>query len=467
MQNEKTVEVTEVVDSAKFIGLPLGITCLTVLMMLVDGFDLQTMPFVAPALIDEWGLDRSLMGPTLAANQIGMAIGSIALGALADRIGRRASYIICLAFLFVGSLLCAFSTELNHLFWWRILTGIGLGGVTPLAATMISEWTPKRVRNVAVAFAVVAVPTGGMIGAGIAQWIIPTYGWRTIFYIGAALPLFFVFIALFLLPESPRYLATRPAKHPALAKRLNMMLRQNRFDGTEHFVVAEPPRPPANWFVTLFSGRYLATSLLLCAAFLFNTLCLYSFVNWLPTVLKAASFPAMDQLQGSKLFNFGGFFGAVGGAFLIGYVGSRLVGTGLALIGAAAAALVGVAVVAAGGQADFPLLALIFVSGMALNGMQCFLYTVGAHSYPTYIRASGVGTAQTVSRLGGYLSGTFGGIFFSIKPQPPISYFFFAIGIAMLVIVVTFFSLRTHIHANRGGRGDQPLPEPLQKGAAP
>jgi MFS transporter, AAHS family, 4-hydroxybenzoate transporter len=467
MNNDKTVEVTGVVDSAKFFGLPLGITFLTVLMMLVDGFDLQTMPFVAPALVKEWGLDRKFLGPALAANQIGMAIGSVALGVLADRIGRRASYIICLAFLFAGSLLCAYATSLEHLVWWRVLTGIGLGGVTPLAATMISEWTPKRVRNVAVAFAVVAVPTGGMIGAGVAQWIIPTYGWRMIFFIGAALPLLFVFVALFLLPESPRYLAMRPKKHPVLARQLNRILREKRFDGTEQFVVAEPPPPPGNWLATLFGAKYWSTTVLLCLAFLFNTLCLYSFVNWLPTVLSSANFPLQDSLQGSKLFNFGGFFGAVGGAFLIGYVGSRIVGSSLALVGSIAAALVGVTVVTAAGSADAQLLALIFVAGMALNGMQCFLYTVGAHSYPTYIRASGVGTAQTVSRLGGYLSGTLGGVFFALEPRPPVSYFFFAVAAAMLVIVVSFFSLRTHIHGKRGGGGDQSLSEALQKSAAP
>src|SRR5262245_41615766 len=135
--DNKPIEVTEVVDSAKFVGLPLGITFLTVLMMLVDGFDLQTMSFVAPALVTDWGVDRSYLAPVLTGSMIGMAIGSIALGWLGDLIGRRNSYIVCLGFLFAGSLLSAYATNLWELFSWRVLTGIGLGGVTPLAATMI------------------------------------------------------------------------------------------------------------------------------------------------------------------------------------------------------------------------------------------------------------------------------------------------------------------------------------------
>jgi MFS transporter, AAHS family, 4-hydroxybenzoate transporter len=389
----------------------------------------------------------------------------VLLGWLGDRIGRRSSYIVCIAFLFAGSLLSAYSTNLWELFSWRVLTGIGLGGVTPLAATMISEWTPRHARNVAVAFAVVAVPTGGMIGAGVAQWVIPTYGWRTIFYIGAVLPLFFLVIAWFLLPESPRYLALRRDKHPVLARHLNRLLRTKRFDGTETFMVAEPPAAPGNWFTTLLKPPYLSTTLLLWGAFAFNTLCLYAYVNWLPTVLSSIGMPLQDSLQGSKLFNFGGFFGAVGGSVLIGYLGSRIVGSSLAFIGAIATFLVGVVLLSSTGSADAQLLALIFVAGMALNGMQCFLYAVGAHSYPTYIRASGVGCAQTVSRIGGVLSSVVGGAFFAVKPQPPVSYFFYVVGAAILVVVISFFSLRTHIQGGSRARDTQGVAE--AKGATP
>jgi AAHS family 4-hydroxybenzoate transporter-like MFS transporter len=463
--DNKTVEVTGVVDSAKYIGVPLGITFLTVLMMLVDGYDLQTMAFVAPVIIPEWHVSPAYVLWLQSGSMIGMAIGSVALGRLGDVIGRRKSYIWCLAFLFVGSLLSALATNLWELFSWRLLTGIGLGGVTPLAATMITEWTPKHARNVAVAVSIVAVPTGGMVGAGVAQWIIPEYGWRMIFWIGAGLPLVFLAIAMFLLPESPRFLATRPERHSQLARQLNRLLGTQRFDGTEQFVVAEPPAPPGNWFATLLNKTYLSTTLLLWLAFAFNTLCLYSFVNGLPTVLRETGMPLHDSLQGSKLFNFGGMFGAIGGAVLIGYFGSRIVGAGLAFIGAVATFFVGGAVLAAAGHADMQLLLLLIVAGTSLNGMQSFLYTVGAHSYPTYLRAAGVGCAQTVSRIGGVLSTVFAGAFFALDPRPPVSYFFYAVAIGILVVVVSFFSLRTHVAANRTGGGSGGHAVPVESSA--
>ena len=85
--------------------------------------------------------------------------------------------------------------------------------------------------------------------------------------------------------------------------------------------------------------------------------------------------------------------------------------------------------------------------------MQAFVYAVGAHSYPTFIRASGVGTAQTVSRLGGIISGIAGGAYVAMSPRPSVSYYFYVIGAAALIVVISFFSLRTHIQPNRGSGG--------------
>lgn len=453
----KRVDVAEVIDSADFIGLPLRISVLTFFIMLVDGFDLQTMSFVAPALVTDWGVQRSVLGPVLTASMIGMAFGSICLGWLGDRIGRKRSYVVCIAFLFIGSLSSAYAAGLWDLFVYRFITGIGLGGVTPLAATLISEWTAKKVRGLAVACVIVAVPLGGMVGAEVSQWIIPAYGWRAIFLIGAGLPWAFFALAWFLLPESPKYMSQHPAKHAALAKALNRLVKEPRYDGTEQFFVPEdsPPRdvnaPRHSWFATLLKPPYLGTTLLLWVAFSFNTMGLYSFVNWLPTVLTSTGIPLEASLRGSTLFNMGGFFGAVGGAMLIGFLGSRIVGSTLSLIGGLSTLAIGITLMTAVPiSADARLYALICISGMALNGMQAFLYAVGANSYPTAIRASGVGTAQTISRGGGALVTMGGGVFFTTGL--PVSAFFFIVAGIISVVVVSFFSLRTHLRSEKQNR---------------
>jgi MFS transporter, AAHS family, 4-hydroxybenzoate transporter len=449
---KRNVELIETIDSAKFFPMPFGITVLTIFIMLVDGFDLQAIGQVAPKLQEDWNIPAGQLGIVITASMIGMALGSVALGWLGDRIGRKRAYVVCIGFLFVGSMLSAFATGRWEMFAYRLITGIGLGGVTPLAATMISEWTPKHARSMAVTCAIVAVPLGGMLGASVSQWILPAYGWRMMFFIGAGMPLVFVLIASFLLPESPKYLAQRPQLHGRLAQQLNRLFGEKRFDGTENFHMAEPPAPPSNWFLTLLNKQYWSTTLLLWAAFAFNTFLLYSYANYLPLLLRNEGLTLDASLQASKLFNFGGFFGAVGGAVLIGYLGSRIVGSGLALMGAIAAVLIGVTFVSASTDASVQLLTFVCFAGMAANGMQAFLYAVGAHSYPTYIRASGVGTAQTVSRIGGIISGLAGGAYLAMTPRPPVSFFFYVIAGAGIVVVISFFSLRTHIHGRKAGR---------------
>jgi AAHS family 4-hydroxybenzoate transporter-like MFS transporter len=442
------VDVVEVIDSARYFGWPLAITILTILIMLVDGYDLQTMSFVAPAIVADWGVARSDLIWVLNGSLIGMAVGSVVLGRLGDRVGRKRAFIACLLALAGGSLLSAHAHSLGALFLWRTVTGIGLGGLTPLAAAFTSEWTPRRVRSIAVACAVVSVPLGGMLGAMIAQRAIPSFGWRAIFWIGTALPLVFVVFAAWLLPESPRFLAQDSRHWQRLAVMLNRMVREPRFTGSERFCVAEPAAPARYWLGIIVGREYRHTTLLLWSAFAFNTLGLYTYANWLPTVLTAAGFTQTAALQQHQYLNFGSFFGAVGGAILIGRYGSRLVGTGLALLGVAATLMIGVAL--AGSSPSVPQLSLlVLAAGAAFSGMQAFLYAVGAHSYPTYVRAAAVGCAQSISRVGGVLGGLAAGAFFGLHPQPPLSTFFYVLAAIVIMVAVSFFLLRTHIAPNR------------------
>jgi AAHS family 4-hydroxybenzoate transporter-like MFS transporter len=458
--DKKEIEITSLIDSAKYFGLPFAITLVTIFIMLVDGFDLQAMGFVAPEIVKDWGIKPSDLSAALPASMVGMAIGSILLGWASDVIGRKTSYIISIVFLGIGSFFCAHANDLTDLTIWRVVTGVGLGGVTPIAATLITEWTPKHARNVAVACSIVAVPFGGSLGAMIAREIIPAYGWRGVFWVGALLPLVFFVVAIFLLPESPKYLARRPKHHARLAQLLNRLFREQRFTGNENFVVSEPPPSPSNWFATLLNKQYRWITLLLWAVFAFNTVALYSYANLLPTVLTSLGMSTVASLKGSVYLNAGAVIGAIGGAFLIGRFGSRYVSAGLACIGIAASILIGMTVHENVGGLNGQTLLLITFAGIAVNGLQSFIYTVSAHSYPTYIRNTGVGTAQTFSRIGGFFGTWAGAKFFGLHPQPPVGYFFYAVAVFGVLVLISFYPLRTHIPGKSatGGGGAVPAP---------
>jgi AAHS family 4-hydroxybenzoate transporter-like MFS transporter len=435
---EKQVDVTAVVDSANYFRMPLAITLAMIVIMLTDGFDLFTMGYVGPHLLRDWNLARPELGPVNSAGLIGMAVGSVVLGWLGDRIGRKRAYVTCLAFLFVGSLLCYFASSIRELTAWRLVTGIGLGGVTPLAATLISEWTPKRVRSVVLACVVVAIPLGGTLAGVVARNVIPEYGWRSMFLIGAIAPLVLFAIMGWLLPESPQYLAQHRREWPRLVRALNRLVGEKRFDGSETFTVPSQGRRSANWFATLWNEDYRRTTALLWVLFVFNTFVLYVYTNYLPTLLDFAGRSAEVASRSLEMFSFGGAFGSVGGAFLIGYFGSRPVGTALATLGGIATLIIG-ALLAAGPQSDAAqILFLCLVAGAAANGMHAFIYAVGANAYPPEVRASAIGLAQTFSRIGGVASASAAPIYFAMQPTPPIDRFFWFVAACVLVVVLSF-----------------------------
>jgi AAHS family 4-hydroxybenzoate transporter-like MFS transporter len=448
----RRIDVAAVIDAAPFAGLPLWVTALSFVIVIFDGFDLQAAAFVAPALAAQWGVKRELLGPVLAASLVGMAVGSVALGWLGDRIGRKRAFCICIALLCAGSAASTVARSLTELVQFRFATGVGLGGAVPLAALLMSEWAPTRWRSIAVGVVVVGVPLGGLLGAALAAHLIPAYGWRAVFAAGAAGPLLCLALAVLLLPESPKYLAGRGGQGVRLARVLNRLHGTAQFSGEEQFFISEAPSGPRGSIITLLQAPHLATTLLLWIAFSCNTLALYGFVNWLPTVLSSAGLPLQAALGSSVWFNSGGLLGSVGGSVLIRRYGSRLIGSSMELVGAAAALGIGAtAALAASAHAlGASLLALVLVAGASLNGMQTFLYAVSAHSYPTAVRSTGMGCASAVARVGGVLSSAVGSAFFALGL--PVAQFFYILAVVVLVTAASFFALRSHIPGVAGAK---------------
>jgi MFS transporter, AAHS family, 4-hydroxybenzoate transporter len=452
---KKKVDVGAVIDSANYFWVPFGITVMMIIIMLTDGYDLFLMGHVGNFLVKDWGITRANLGPINTAGMLGMAAGSVTLGWLGDRIGRKKSYFICLVFLFIGSVLCYFTAKsgtpatamatIDRMTIWRFVTGLGMGGVTPLATTLISEWTSQRVRSVIVALVISSVPVGGSL-AGLA---IQHVQWQQMFLIGGLVPLALFICFGFLLPESPKYMAKHPAAHPRLARALNRLLGEKRFDGSEEFVVQEEGKRSSNWFATLWNSHYRRATVFIWIVFTFNTFVLYMYTNYLKVLLPADRVAVEVAGSALSLFSLGAFFGSIGGAFMIRWFGSRYVGTTLAFVGVAATALIGVLLMGTASPVPMNVLVLSFVVGMSINGMQAFIYAVSAHSYPTEIRGSAVGLAQTVSRVGGVLSPIVASAYLAMKPLPDVNLFFWFVAACALVTTISFFLIPSHIERNR------------------
>jgi AAHS family 4-hydroxybenzoate transporter-like MFS transporter len=240
-------------------------------------------------------------------------------------------------------------------------------------------------------------------------------------------------------------MAQRPHLHVKLAKALNRLLGEQRFDGTEQFAVQEAGKRSDNWLSTIWNSHYARATLFIWIAFSVNSYVLYMYTNNLPLLLPRDQVPADVASSALGQFSIGAFFGSIGGAFLIRWFGSRWVGTLLALLGVLATAWIGVLVAGGVAPSAGSIVTAGFLAGVSFNGMQAFMYAVAAHSYPTEIRGSALGLAQTVSRAGALLSPWVAQQYLGMSPQPGANLFFWFVAATALITAVSFFLIPSHI----------------------
>jgi sugar phosphate permease len=225
-------------------------------------------------------------------------------------------------------------------------------------------------------------------------------------------------------------------------------VKENRYDGTEDFFVVEGGKQSSNWFATIWNSDFRFRTALIWTAFTVNSFVLYVFTSQIPLLLTEAGLDTNVSSQGLQYFSGGSVLGSIGGAFLIGWFGSRYTGSALAALGGVASAIIGVLLLSSDTS-----IAMLFIfcmlAGASVNGMQAFMYAVSAHSYPTEVRGSAVGMAQTVSRIGAVLSPAVAAAYFAMDPMPSVSAFFYFMAGVICLTVASFFFIPTHIPRTR------------------
>jgi AAHS family 4-hydroxybenzoate transporter-like MFS transporter len=446
MEDDAAVEVSGIVDGARFGPYTLTVSVLTTLALVFDGFDIQAIGFAAPRLMSDWGIDRAALAPILAAGLLGMFVGALVLGIAGDRYGRRRALLASIALMAVSSLLAATADGPAPLATWRFLTGLGLGGALPNATALMLEFTPLAIRTVVVAITVVGVPICGIIGAAIATRLVPAFGWPSIFVVGGVLPGLLLLAMAWLLPESPQYLARRPQRAKELARTLNRVLGEPRYQGSERFtnrdVSAGLERAGP---LALFGADHRRETLLIWLIFFTNVFTAYCYFSWTPTVLSAVGLSLTTALRALLLFNLGGVVGALLGAWWMGRVGSRPV----LLASAAGAALSTFAIgwVDVSPEDNVALMTCLMIAGACVNCVQVQMYTVAASAYPTQLRATGVGWALGTARLGGVLSAFAGSVVQMLGEG--LRPFFTGIAIVILATFTGIALLRRHLPPRR------------------
>ena len=400
----KTVDVGSVLDDGDWGGYQKLLVAAAALAIVFDGLDNQVLAGAIPAMMRDWHVARSALTPALTSGFVGMMFGGFFGGVIGDRFGRRAALLGSLITFGVLTLMVALAANPLMLSGLRFFAGLGLGAAMPNAATLSSEYVPRRHRPFAVTLTIVCIPLGGSLAGFVGGQVLPRFGWHVLFVICGLLPLALAVALLKVLPESPRFLARHTARWPELAALLRRLGHDVPDDAA--FVDASEKALASTSVGALFTADYLRDTLTLFASFFFCLLTVYMGTNWVPSMLVASGFDLGTASYGLTAFNVGGVVGAILGATVIMRVGSRL--SMLTMSAGAIAGAVVLTMMPIGPQATFAVFALLAWTGGLINAVQTTMYALAAHVYPTSIRATGVGTAVGFGRLGGVLSPSVG-----------------------------------------------------------
>jgi benzoate transport len=388
----------EVIDKSEMTTAQVIVVAITVLLNAMDGFDILSIAFASNGIAAEWGTTTAALALVLSAELVGMAFGSVLLGGLADRIGRRPTLLGCLLTMAVGMFLATTSGSPGQLAVWRVLTGLGIGGMLSCTNAVVAEFSNKKWRSLCISLMVIGYPLGGGFGGVYASTLINTYGWRSVFYLGAAATALLLPVAFFFVPESVHWL-TRKQPANGLA-RLNASLSKLG-KATVSALPKIDSQEAKKSLADIFSPALVRTTLILTAGYFLHIVSFYFLAKYLPRIV-GATFPTAAPGTGPymlALTNFGGAAGGIVFGLLAGKVGLKRL-TMLVLLANAAAIIVFGRTPADQSTVLWLAMAVGFFGNAAISG----LYSIVAYGFPTHVRATGTGFVIGVGRGGAVLS---------------------------------------------------------------
>jgi AAHS family 4-hydroxybenzoate transporter-like MFS transporter len=398
-----SLDVTTVIDQSKFSPLQWWIMLLCFMIMAADGFDTVAVGYVGPALVAAWGGSKLALGPLFSAALIGLAIGALSAGPMGDKLGRKKVLLGSVFFFGLCTLASALATSMVQLTALRVLTGVGLGAAMPNAVTLLSEYAPEKHRSLMVNIMFCGFTLGASAAGFTAAWVIPSFGWESIFVIGGIVPIL-LSVALLSLPESIRFMVLqgRPAhKITRILKQIN-----KRFvEPQEGYSI--PLRETAGGqapLAVLFSRGYRTGTYLLWLSSFMGLVVYYLLTSWMPTLMRESGFTLKEAAMMTALLSLGAGVGPVICGWLMDKVNAcRVVG--------ASFILAAVLVMATGRSLENvdALPYLIFLTGVFLAGALTSMPVLASSFYPTRARASGVAWMLGIGRFGGIVGALSGG----------------------------------------------------------
>jgi benzoate transport len=370
----------------------------------LDGFDALSMSFALPGVATEWGVKPGELGVLASMGLVGMALGSLLLGGVADRIGRRNTTLGCLVLMTFGMFMATGAKSVVDLSAYRVLTGLGIGGLLAAINAIAAEYANTRRRDFSVAIMSIGYPVGAVLGGLVVGELLKTHNWRSVFYFGGAVTAVFIPLVFLFVPESVYWLV-RKQPAGALEKVNRAMARMGHAAVTSLPAIAADVRKRS--FSDVFTPAYLAITVLVSVTYFFHVTTFYYIVTWAPKIVVNMGFTASE---GARVLVWANVGGALGG-IILGLLSQRFALKPLTIT----TMVLGCIAVFIFGRSPHELTALsalIIASGFFTNAAISGMYAIFAKAFPTHVRASGTGVAIGIGRGGSVIAPIIAGYLF-------------------------------------------------------
>ena len=405
----QTVDINHVIDRDKLSPLQWLVFFLGFLVFFCDGLDTGIIGFVAPALLDDWGITKPQLAPVLSAALVGMSIGAIISGPLADKFGRKKVIVATTLLFAIFTIMCGLATSTQDLMIYRFITGIGLGAAMPNISTIVSEYMPIKRRAFLTGIAGCGFMLGISCGGILSAFLLESFGWAKVIIIGGVIPIILAVFLMLKLPESTQYLVKKNKTQQAQG--ILEKIQGHPFSDNVQFKLATAEANTSDESpVKQVLGKYFWGSSMLWLCCFMSLLVFYLLTSWMPTILKTAGFSTQQFSLIAAIFPFGGVIGAV----IMGWYMDKLNPTNVIRYAYLFAFIL--FIITGFVSSNFILFSIsLFLIGALLVGAQSSLLPLSALFYPSTCRAVGVSWMHGIGRVGAIIGAFYGSLIFTFE----------------------------------------------------
>jgi AAHS family 4-hydroxybenzoate transporter-like MFS transporter len=435
---QPVVDISTIIEGQKFSKFLIRLVTISWVVTFFDGYDIQVISFAAPFISSQFHLTKVMMGQAFSTGIFGTIFGAFIFGFIGDWIGRRKAIILAAVWFGVATFLVGFAPNFHYLLMLRFIDGLAIGGFLPLIWAINIEYSPKRYRSTLVTLNMVGYSFAVVLGGPIAVYLIPRFGWQSLFFFGGGCTIIATLFLLAMLPESIRFLASKHADSAAIDTIVRRIVPEQNIPADARFILSDEGGQGRNFKPSLlFVGELRLVTPLLWISYICSSLAAFCLTNWTVIVFQALKFTSSDAAWALSASSFAAM---IGGMAIMRFTDTRgAIAITVMPAGAVITMLIGGLM--SWGHTVFFVLFILMV-GFAI-GAHTGMHSIAGIFYPSAYRSNGTGWASAIAKIGATAGPLIGG--FVLASGLPTEKLFAVLSIFMFILMVSVYCLgRVH-----------------------